>query len=114
MNWTERQKKYPKSIVLIKKWLHLKLDKEGDFGLNQISKLFHTERRLFDFFDGEGIIIYIYDSMPWCAEKIFSCTISWEEKEERKSYYVYEFKTRTEAEESAFLKAFEILEQREN
>ena len=111
MNWTERQKKYPKSIVLIKKWLHLKLDKEGDFGLNQISKLFHTERRLFDFFDGEGIYIGLDYHYAIGVERWFSMSITWDV-----GYVKKPLKTgiRTEAEEVAFLKAFEILEQREN
>ena len=112
MNWTERQKKYPKSIVLIKKWLHLKLDKEGDFGLNQISKLFHTERRLFDFFDGEGIFIEIeYDPNLDVGESQWNWLIY---NTEGFVYNKEGYHSRIEAEEAGWNKAFEILEQIEN
>jgi len=102
MNWKEIKKKYPKSIELLKEWLFLKLGNEGDLGLNMISGLFHTERRLYDFFDEQGIIILInYASQYW------NYTIN--------NFFIGKSKerdniTRKQAEEQAFLKAFEILE----
>lgn len=110
MNWKEIKKKYPKSIVLLKKWLYLKPGDEGDLGLNMISELLHTERRLYDFFDDQGICIY-----PLRGSHIrYSLGCGYEIQPYRIIPYErrrqHGFKTRKKAEKAAFLKAFELLE----
>ncbi|GAG87652.1 unnamed protein product, partial [marine sediment metagenome] len=57
MNWKKIKKKYPQSVKLVKEWLHIR--PECDIGLWEISKLFKSERKLYDFFDEQGILVSI-------------------------------------------------------
>ena len=83
MNWNKIKEKYPKSEALI-------------------DKCIRTDRDLYDFFDEQGIYINAYKySSKWWAYDIMGIGIDESE---------IQFKTRTEAEEKAFEKAFEILE----
>ena len=89
MNWNLIKEKYPKSEALI-------------------DKCIRTDRDLYDFFDEQDIIIEIgyfsevgefsYATYKYALPNGVSLDSG------------YGYKTRTEAEEQAFIKAFEILE----
>ena len=102
MNWQEKfvqiiMKQYPKSIALMR----------GNFKSSQIWKLQYMSnpRLLYDFFDEQGIYINI---ARWEEAEVWAYRIIIGIKE----YISFEIThpTRTEAEEQAFIKAFEILE----
>jgi len=112
MNWQEKFvqiiiKQYPKSIALMR----------GNFKSSQIWKLQYMSnpRLLYDFFDGQDIYIEIerdYDYVGRCGEEI-KYTDTWNYNlvnQYGAIGYGEDFTTRTLAEEQAFLKAFEILE----
>ena len=86
MNFNLIKEKYPKSEALI-------------------DKCIRTDRDLYDFFDEQGIYINI---VRWEEAEVWAYRIIIGIKE----YISFEIThpTRTEAEEQAFLKAFEILE----
>lgn len=93
MNWREIKEKYPKAVEVLRDTEHYDLAEP---------------RRLYDFFDEQGLHISInYDN------RLFSNLITNENSETEGDYWVdagYDYPTRTEAEEQAFIKAFEILE----
>ena len=106
MNWKEIKKKYPKAWILLKEWFGYK----KNITINmELSKIFMPERKLYDFFDKQKIIIEIgigynfnenkYILNEWSYD-IIDCDIENEGQ----------YNSRLEAEEVAFLKAFEILE----
>lgn len=97
MNWNEIKKDYPKSFDL--------LDKAVDIHWELEPERYQRLRFLYDFFDELGIYIIIGHSP---ADKEFFYTIDIDMNCIDGDYY----KTRYEAEEQAFLKAFEILEDR--
>ena len=89
MNWTEIKEKYPKSEALI-------------------DKCIRTDRDLYDFFDEQGICIglcvtmhQLKDKTQYYADFCIDNFLAFETENQD---------TRTEAEEKAFEKAFEILE----
>ena len=97
MNWNKIKEQYPKSEALI-------------------DKCIRTDRDLYDFFDEQGIYIDVQPNLitPDLINKRklkFSCEVYTNQGE-----FLYEecgktfWDTRTEAEEKAFEKAFEILE----
>lgn len=97
MNWNEIDNKYPKAYKEFGNWI----DKDG----------YDTDRDLYDFFDEQGIYIHIYNTriLAWY----------WEIEEYRNGRLYNEdiecpisYKSRKEAEEQAFLKAFFILEEK--
>jgi hypothetical protein len=99
MNWKSIKKKYPKAFKL--------LDKTVD--------IFWDCRFLYDFFDEQGIIIQI--KFFWKAEILKK---KWSYEISNDFEYIYSsnlndsitYSNRIEAEEQAFLKAFEILEEK--
>ena len=111
MNWQEKfvqiiMKQYPKSIALMR----------GNFKSSQIWKLQYMSnpRLLFDFFDKQGI--YVWITPPFGTDEgldIFDGEIRLVN-----GNYLFErisvcgTKTRTLAEEQAFLQAFKILEEK--
>lgn len=113
MNWQEKfvqiiMKQYPKSIALMR----------GNFKSSQIWKLQYMSnpRLLYDFFDSQGIYIgivyqYCYNSLDACDHYYFDWEIMFGVDDKIISSDVEE-PTRTEAEEKAFEKAFEILERK--
>jgi len=115
MNWQEKfvqiiMKQYPKSIALMR----------GNFKSSQIWKLQYMSnpRLLYDFFDEQGIIIFIapmrgilYNGISLNDSKLrFGAQIHGETNLRVTPVGVY--LTRTLAEEQAFLRAFEILEEK--
>ncbi len=90
MDWNKIKEKHPKAWNKLISW------QEGKFGF--------ICRQLYDFFDEQGIIIIIEYGLPSATEEygfIPSIRAEWPPLES--------YKTRTEAEEKAFEKAFEIL-----
>jgi len=106
MNWDLIKEKYPKAYQLWRKWGYY-------FNTQDKGRV----RRLYDFFDEQGIIIEIslsyFGDNNWYEYNIdllkdrdaYIGSVDEPDYEEP-----YKTKTRTEAEEQAFLKAFEILE----
>ena len=119
MKWKEIKKKYPKGLDKLFAWLNIEeydstISKEVGTKWYQFEHgylLSHegfcwNKRNLYDFFDEQGIIIKI-DVCPACDKYFFDVEIF--------SNTVHEliaitFESRKEAEQAAFLKAFEILE----
>ena len=106
MNWTLIKEKYPNSYKTALGWF-------GDL------KDIITWRHLYDFFDEQGIYVNINLSYTAGKEIWFEYEIdTFNEKtdccsmDESDYDEPYKTKTRTLAEEQAFLKAFEILEGR--
>lgn len=118
MNWKEIEKNYDKAFSHACKWFVKTPDALGlrlMIGFNMV-----PNRDLYDFFDENGIIIecsvsYDYDDVfteqvksiyEWSYDIItIGIETIWES---------HRFKTRKEAEQEAFGKAFEILEQKLN
>ena len=105
MDWIRIEKKFPKGYELVKEWL-------GDEGIECI-------RDLYDFFDEQRLHICITkdpQARNYWQTYIWDCTA----EEYKDSFYHWikdgqgfpVFSTRTEAEEQAFEKAFQILEER--
>ena len=91
MDWELIKEKYPKASESLQKWA------KGEEGFI----IGADPRVLYDFFDGEGIYIVMGrggGEFFWMVDEFLDCLDDGG----------YE-KTRTEAEEQAFLKAFEIL-----
>ena len=86
MNWNKIKEKYPKSEALI-------------------DKCIRTDRDLYDFFDEQGI--YIGIGVPLPGQDFWDAKIT---TPEDYKYIHSTFPTRTEAEEKAFERAFELLE----
>jgi len=99
MNWTEIKEKYPKAYDKYIDWCHAE-----DCPSSKCYQ--HTGRDLYDFFDSQEIYVcieYRYGtaSLPrWY----------WMVKQDNAANEQDSSQTRTEAEEKAFEKAFEILE----
>jgi hypothetical protein len=108
MNWKSIKKKYPKAFKL--------LDKTVD--------IFWDCRFLYDFFDEQGItveVVFAYtrssynrgENLEWFEYSVYSDFIpNCCSRNEPDYCEPYKTKHRTEAEEQAFLKAFEILEEK--
>ena len=111
MNWNLIKEKYPESFHLAKWfWLgqtHLEPFEE----FNIVPRMRANPRFLYDFFDEQGIHIRIEFAI---AVSKLTDEWSWFIAEKHRIYGSngYEFKTRTEAEEQAFLRAFKILEEK--
>lgn len=132
MNWENIKTKYPKAWIKLEKYFAVSIDQdeEWQFGrlINEwcaaddsIYRCPFENRKLYDFFDGQGIYIEIcldseftdYDGevvLPDCF-----CYQLYHNIKDAKDIlspagFCAEFKTRIEAEEKAFEKAFEILE----
>jgi len=100
MNWNEIKKDYPKSFDL--------LDKAVDIHWELEPERYQRLRFLYDFFDEQGIYISINVNMfmmfDWSIITTPNISISIQSD--------FDYNLRIEAEEQAFLKAFEILEDR--
>ena len=95
MNWNKIKEKYPKA--------HKKL-----FDTCKVVIDIDSDRDLYDFFDEQGIIINVYNlfgSFWWDIKEYYERLFAEHAKEDQ-------YKTRTEAEEKAFTKAFELLEEK--
>lgn len=111
MNWTEIKEKYPKAFNnLIEIW-NIKTYKCTEFELisnnavdNKSCNIIVNDRDLYYFFDNNEILISVAnngkESWFWDVENYKSILASWEESSN----------TRIEAEQTAFKKAFELLE----
>lgn len=110
MNYKEIKKKYPKAWLLLKEWFGYKKDLTVSMTL---SKIFMPERRLYDFFDEQEIIIIIY---PWFSPdegdegELYCWCFGINSKDKVTDIFDPNFKVRSDSEKAAFLKAFEILE----
>ena len=106
MDWELIKEKYPKASENLQKWA------KGEEGFI----IGADPRVLYDFFDENGIIIEITRShselknfIGWFEYYIYLDDILKTCSMDNKDYTEPYTKTRTEAEEQAFLKAFEIL-----
>ena len=119
MNWKEIQKKYPKALGLFEKWFRdgfipgiddIWYDGQNAYFCSEYWK-YEDEaintRELYDFFDEQKIIITTY--FIWGGG--FRYAIN-DGGANDGGYYSEWIKSRTEAEEAAFTKAFEILEEK--
>jgi len=101
MNWAEIKEKYKKAWTMFAmNWGYMNPD--GTF-LEREFLINHYDRKLYDFFDEQGIYISI-DHWP-TENKPFGLSIT-----VGKPIHEGGFNNRTEAEIAAFTKAFEILE----
>lgn len=113
MNWKEIREKCPKAYRLM--WMSGVLDLVKYY--NGEPNFIYSIRQLYDFFDSEGMVIEIrlaYDAGEniWFEYAIYKetghCLFTTMDEPDYKE--PYKTKTRTEAEEAAFTKAFDILE----
>lgn len=105
MNWELVKEKYPKSHHAVAEWLHV-VDSVVHF---RISKLFQNERSLYDFFDRQKLYISILKEPSGGFSTDISVpggNVVWENTQDSKN--------RDVAEESAFMKTFELLEEKLN
>ena len=103
MNWTLIKEKYSKAFELMDMSFDIFWEKDREA---------NKCRFLYDFFDEQGIII---DIAPTFSKEVDGKTefyIDWWIDDIPVAESREHYKTRTEAEEQAFLKAFEILEAR--
>lgn len=112
LQWALIKEKYPKAYTLLTKDGAYSIHEDGLFEWVEEYSYLYPLRDLYDFFDENEIIIgimwtpggnvlpseYMVFAYDFCIDGLPAF--------ESKGYY----KTRTEAEEQAFLKAFEILE----
>jgi|WetSurMetagenome_2_1015567.scaffolds.fasta_scaffold651543_2 hypothetical protein len=105
MNWTLIKEKYPKAWDKLSRFIGEKHIESFQY----LSKLWRVE--LYDFFDEQGIIINIeYVEIDSFAGILYQRNGVCYEVDKNDNLYLPAQSTRTEAEEQAFLKAFEILE----
>lgn len=99
MDWENIREKYPKAMAILRDTKHYDLAEP---------------RRLYDFFDSEGI--YVWITPPFGTDiglDVFDGEIRIMYNDYiNKRVNVCGTKTRTEAEDQAFFKAFEILEEK--
>ena len=104
MNWKQINKDYPKAFKKFVKWLDCDSSDMLKFEMMMILK---NERDLYDFFDEQGILIFIPATMlTWWDWEIYvndQCMDSSEVEEPN----------RKEAESEAFKRAFKILEEQQ-
>lgn len=103
MNWKKIKDKYPKAFKEGQDWWVAHAEKYEPAFLFNIGNRF-----LYDFFDEQGI--YIEACVPLSGDEGINA-FGWMIYP-RGVLSDFEYKTRIEAEEQAFLKAFELLEQR--
>ena len=107
MNWNEIKEKYRKAYLLMIK----QLDSKRLLDINAEPR---NIRDLYDFFDEQGILIIIDKDWEYMysddMERRYLKTWNYEISQE--PFYGDSYETRTEAEQAAFEKAFEILERR--
>jgi len=121
MNWEEINKKYPKAFDLFFEWFKgdpkAGMTKKEFLEVNDIVIMYGNLRELYDFFDEQEIYITITRSHGFDADicKGCECYPYIEVNRElailaRDRHKGNHFKSRTEAEEAAFTKAFFLLE----
>jgi len=103
MNWTEIKEKYPKASRLLINYYDID---DSLIGIRYFVEDY-LARNLYDFFDEQGLYINIL-----VEDNEYTNSINWLYwiVDSEKRIDDYSFQTRTEAEEKAFEKAFEILE----
>ena len=114
MNWNEIKEKYPKALTCLAKMFDKDISDKGLDSLVSVLEMAWQDRDLYDFFDEQGIYIgiiyqYYYNTLDTCDHYYFDWEIMFGVDDKIISSDVEE-STRTEAEEKAFEKAFEILE----
>jgi len=115
MNWNEIKEKYPESWNKLREWRKYidyceTQDDLGHYitdGVHRVGVwIYFNKRDLYDFFDEQ----HVYVVVSYLAGSLFMIA-GWTYMINQ-SVCDRDFKTRIEAEEQAFLKAFEILEDR--
>ena len=120
MNWNKIKKKYPKAWGKLKnehsiafsvwdnEYRLISEDCAGEFSEDKCS---FNIRVLYDFFDEQGVYIII-DIEFHNMKNRWDFTLLDNDDYDLTKDNCYDYKTRTEAEEQAFEKAFEILEEK--
>jgi len=99
-NWRQIENKYPKAYAL---WMQFDSPE---------AKICVTYRDLYDFFDEQGIYVAITTLLKPHTDDS-TRFFEWDIDIEYETFMDYElYNTRQEAEEAAFLQAFEILEEK--
>ena len=99
MNWTEIKNKYPTALIELLSW-HFSTDENGlPFDL--------PIRNLYDFFDQQGIMVYIYPGQNVKTDFAIYIDNNGELQRHEK-----ESQSRLDAESEAFRKAFALLEKK--
>jgi len=110
MNWKEINKKYPKSFNLFFKWFKgdpkATMTKKEFLEMDDIIMYGGDIRDLYDFFDEQEIYIFPLKGEYHTKVLGFGYEIQHKTRDRQHGY-----KSRKKAEEAAFLKAFEILEE---
>ena len=115
MNWKNIKKKYPKATDKLFDFLHTAKDhRESTVALYQISKLVHTERRLYDFFDEQRFYIEVFIEEDFPIRWGWRIGIFQDDRWDTDHDNGPSLNTRQKAEEQAFEKAFETLEENLN
>ena len=123
MNWIKIEEKCPKAFDILNIWVckEFGCDKIIATPQNYLLKIYPKneihyffERRLFDFFDEQGIYIKTYRNPTSSIGNCFTYGIDSYDDGKYSGYkgLCGSRTTRTEAEEKAFEKAFEILEEK--
>jgi hypothetical protein len=125
MNWEEIKEKYPKPFEKFSKWywreMKFEMLENGTLYFEQVfdgGKSYATttisvkdivkSRRWYDFFDEQGIYIEIY--VLEINDDFTASDWQYDIANESNMIEDIDYPTRTEAEEQAFIQAFEILE----
>jgi hypothetical protein len=127
MNYNELKQNYPKAFDQFVNWYRKYFDLSmfsgfAKVGLGLLEQIIANDdsnltRDLYEFFDGNGIYISVEIQRNIVSHKIYFLYFLREgEVDMRDDYMVglIQYSSRTEAEEAAFLTAFEILEQQLN
>ena len=118
MDWKQLKNDYSKAFEKLIKWLDcsVEVEIEGEDLVSYtkalpthhiINKEIMTLRRLFDFFDEQGLYIYIHPSIMPTDAKYCTYSILQDDANSMSSTYT---ENRKATEKTAFTKAFEILE----
>jgi len=110
MNWNEIKEKYPKAVELI-------YECADKYAIGAFIDDYKYNRLLYDLFDEQGVYISAFYTAHWtnAEESEWRSYFDWEIYDkafENIGSSEVEEPTRTEAEEQAFTKAFEILEEK--
>jgi len=123
MNWKEIKRKYPKAHRKFENWAidHEYLGINEPFSGKTLNHIYYDNHDLYDFFDKQKIYITIDWYYVKCYEynynldkdfEVKSNKINWNYCIRPYSLTIPNFETRPKAENGAFEKAFEILEEK--
>jgi hypothetical protein len=122
MNYNKIKSDFPKAWEQLIEWDYKRWCEINPFGIDNIeefekivySNKTNVNRYLYDFFDIKGLFILLNPDFGKGERKLMWTIGYWEEMDGKQYMFTKNqevgYDTRTEAEEAAFLKSFEILE----